>query len=87
MQLRAIFAMFCAAAIGGCAPSEEEIKQEFGEFVSKHVACTRDTECALISPGCPLGCSVAIQAGAASEGERLGRELIDDYERGGTACE
>src|SRR5689334_5156580 len=86
MRLWSVIA-WVALAAPGCAPSEAEIKREFGDFVSKHAACTSDADCALISPGCPLGCFVAVQKSAASEGERLGRELIEDYESGGSSCE
>lgn len=86
MRLSSIIAWSALAALG-CAPSEVEIKREFRDFVSKHVACTSDADCTLISPGCPLGCFVAVQKSAASEGERLGRELIEDYESGGSSCE
>ena len=71
----------------GCAPSEEEIKEDYKAFVSKHQACTQDSECTLIHPGCPLGCATPIATSAAAAGERLAKELIEDYERGGRSCD
>jgi hypothetical protein len=76
-----------ACVVLGCSPSEEQIKRELSDFVSKHVACTQDAECTVISPGCPLGCAIPIQKAAANQGERLARELIEDYESGGASCE
>lgn len=71
----------------GCAASEAEVKREFNEFVSDHQACEQDSDCVLIQPGCPLGCSVPIASDAAADAERLARELINDYERGGRGCD
>lgn len=71
----------------GCAPSEEEIRKEFSDFVSSHNACERDEDCTLITPGCPLGCWTALHKSAADQGARLASELIEDYESAGRACE
>jgi hypothetical protein len=84
--MRALCFACLVLAAWGCAPSEEEIKQDFKEFVSKHQACTEDGECSLIHPGCPLGCATAIAANAAAAGQHLAEELIEDFESGGHAC-
>jgi hypothetical protein len=81
------FLSLIVLAAVGCAASEEEVKREFNEFVSEHQACEQDSECTLIQPGCPLGCSVPVASNAAQAGERLARELRDDYERGGRGCD
>lgn len=70
-----------------CAPSEQEIRTEFEEFLSEHQACSEDSDCTLIYPGCPLGCSTPITADAADKGIRLAEELIHDYESGGVSCQ
>lgn len=75
------------AAAHGCAASEQEIKQEFAEFLADHQACEQDSDCTLIQPGCPLGCSVPLAADAKAAGERLARDLIEDYESGGRGCD
>jgi hypothetical protein len=84
--MRALVWGCLSVAALGCAPSEDEIKREFGEFVARHEHCERDGDCTLISPGCPLGCATALTRDAAAEGERLARELISHYESGGMSC-
>lgn len=84
--MKAIAWFALAAAAVGCAPSEAEIKREFADFVDAHQACSQDQDCTLIQPGCPLGCSVPLSIDAAADGERLARDLIEDYESGGRAC-
>jgi|GEM_PF-1543996 hypothetical protein len=79
--------VLCLALGVGCAPSEQEIRKEFEEFVTRHNACERDEDCTLITPGCPLGCWTPLRKDAADEGARLADELIDDYESAGRACE
>lgn len=79
--------LLAAVAAIGCAASEADVKREFNEFVSEHQACEQDSDCKLIQPGCPLGCSVPIASDAAAEAERLARDLIEDYERGGRGCD
>lgn len=78
----------CALASGlvGCAPSADQIQADFDEHVAARGACTVDADCAVISPGCPLGCFVAVRADAAEECEAYARELIASYERGGSRC-
>jgi hypothetical protein len=72
---------------GSCAaPSEEEVRAEFGSFVEKHNACADASECALIYPGCPLGCYVPINVESAEKAKAKAKELIDDYQSGGQAC-
>ena len=85
--MRALWLASLALAALSCAPSEEDIKHDFNEFVSKHQACTQDSECTLIHPGCPLGCVTPIATNAATAGEHLAKELIDDYESLGRSCE
>lgn len=73
--------------LAGCAlPSEEEVKDEFEAYVRSANACEQASECVLVSPGCPLGCFVAVRADRKADVERKARELIARYERGGRAC-
>jgi hypothetical protein len=74
-------------SIGCAAPSEEEVQADFNRIVDKSNACAADSECVLVSPGCPLGCSVAVNREQASRVERAARDLIDDYESGGRSCD
>jgi hypothetical protein len=70
-----------------CGASEEDVQAEFNAFVADHDDCQAATDCALISPGCPLGCSVALRADAVDEAEAFAKDLIEDYERGGASCD
>jgi hypothetical protein len=75
------------SALGGCAPSEEEVMAEFDEFLATRVACDAVDDCVLVFPGCPLGCAVGVNRGAAGEVEQKAEELIADYESGGRSCD
>jgi hypothetical protein len=70
-----------------CAPSEEDVQREFDAFVAEANRCEAASECVLATAGCPLGCSVAVNAGAKADVERKARELIEDFESDGTHCE
>jgi hypothetical protein len=71
----------------GCAPSEEEVQREFEDFVETRQACAEDSNCAVVSPGCPLGCFVFVEQSQVSAVEQKARELIDEYESGGRRCD
>lgn len=74
----------------GCvlfAPSEEEVREEFNDYVSGANSCSMVDDCAYASAGCPLGCQVAVRKDRVADVERKARELIDDYETGGRDCE
>jgi hypothetical protein len=73
--------------LAGCGPSAEEIQAEFEDHLAANDSCTADTDCTVISPGCPLGCFVAVRADRADACEARARELIDDYESGGESCD
>lgn len=72
--------------VAGCSPSEEDIQAEWDETVAASNACQSAADCALVSPGCPLGCFAAVNSAKKAEVEARAAELIDDYESGGTAC-
>lgn len=87
----AVFTLVGAASIAtGCvlfAPSEEEVREEFNDYVSGANSCSTVDDCAYASAGCPLGCQVAVRKDRVVDVERKARELIDDYETGGRNCE
>ena len=87
MRLALLLIMLLSAATGCSPPSAEEVQAEFDGFVASRRACQRDEDCGLISPGCPLGCFTAVNVRSVKEAEALARELIDDYESAGRACE
>lgn len=70
----------------GCAPSEEDVKREFSEEVARSNACEQASDCVSVSPGCPLGCYVAVNVAHRERVERKARELIEGYESWGRQC-
>ncbi|MES1204891.1 MAG: hypothetical protein ABUS79_03045 [Pseudomonadota bacterium] len=73
----------------GCslfAPSEDEVRADFDAYVRTANSCQIVSDCTVVSPGCPLGCQVAVAKARQADVERKARELIDDYESGGRAC-
>ncbi len=70
----------------GCAKSEEEVKEEFGEIVAESNACNDAAECVYASIECPLGCRVAVNSAKKAEVEEEARALVEDYNRGGRYC-
>ena len=87
MLYRFALAMLLACAlIPGCAPSEEDIQEEFDEFVSTRNSCSSVDDCTIVHPGCPLGCHVGVNKAHEAAVKAKADELIDDYESGGQAC-
>ena len=77
---------FFVLLMGCAAPSEHEVQAAFHSFVASHNRCERDEDCALMFPGCPLGCYAAVHRSAVEEAEQVARGLIADYEAPGRAC-
>ena len=87
MTLRRLAPLLALAA--GCAlfaRSEGEVRDEFDAYVAGANTCTAASDCASASPGCPLGCQVAVRADRKADVEAKARDLIDMYERGGQSC-
>ncbi len=55
-------------------------------FVEAHSACADVSDCALVYPGCPLGCASAVSAEHAAEAEAYADELVSAYQAGGGGC-
>ena len=49
--------------------------------------CMVASDCVLVSPGCPLGCTVAVRADRKNDVEAKARDLINQYERWGARCD
>lgn len=81
-----LVSLLLAASLAGCAPSAEDIQAAFRETVEASNACELDTDCAIASADCPLGCWVAVRADQVESVEARADELITDYERGGPRC-
>lgn len=75
-----------AAALASCAPSAQEIQDEFDEVVAQSNACAEASECVLVSPGCPLGCTVAVNRDSEAAVKAKAAELIQSYESSGVSC-
>ena len=84
-MLRTLLGLATLAAIG-CSPSQEEIQREFDDYVADANGCVQDDDCAIAAAECPLGCWVAVRADRVDDVERKARELVDDYESGGSGC-
>ena len=74
-------------ALAGCSPAREEVEKQFETFVNGANQCTAASECAVVTPGCPLGCFVAVRADRQAAVEAKARDLIAQYERAGARCE
>jgi hypothetical protein len=74
-------------AVAGCsAPSEEDIRRRFADYVAGANTCAQASECALATPGCPLGCFVAVRGDRKADVEKKANELIAEYQRAGRGC-
>ena len=83
-----VVALVSAQLVAGCsASSESDVRSEFNAYVAERNQCATSSECTTISPGCPLGCFVAVPVSQAANVEQKARDLIADYERSGTSCE
>lgn len=75
LLLPALLALACA--------TEESIKEEWDAFVEANSRCQVNSDCALVYPGCPLGCLAAVRADAVEEAQAYAKDLIDEWELGG----
>ncbi|HHO53459.1 MAG TPA: hypothetical protein ENK18_21960 [Deltaproteobacteria bacterium] len=66
--------------------SAESLQWEWEAFLLDHQDCVEDVECAVVYPGCPLGCAAAVRADAVDEAEARIAELLKQYERSGRGC-
>lgn len=71
--------------VAGCL-SEDGASERWDEWLSKHDHCNADGDCALVYPGCPLGCAAAVNASDVKEAEATAERLINRYERPGRTC-
>ncbi len=83
---RSLWSVVGALVLGCGAPSAEEIKKEFADYVASRRACMTNDDCVLAATDCPLGCGTAVAREDQADVERKARELVDDYESGGEQC-
>ena len=69
-----------------CAKSEEEIQEEFDAIIAQSNACDDVSQCVYASPGCPLGCFVAVNSAKKAYVEEEARALIEDTDASGRTC-
>jgi hypothetical protein len=66
-----------------CQERNAAIRPAFEKLVSEHSSCLRSSDCAVVAPGCPLGCYVAVRRSDVSIVESRARELVA---QGGPDC-
>jgi hypothetical protein len=86
ITVKAVLLLLALPILAACGRSEDDIRAEWDETVAAANACQSAADCALVSPGCPLGCFAAVNTAKKAEVEAKAAELIDDYESGGAAC-
>lgn len=86
-MLRRLAVLLGLGLIACVARDEQEIRAEFQAAVDGASSCEVAADCVSVSPGCPLGCEVAVHHSKRAEIEAKARELIDEYERAGRACD
>ena len=83
--LTILASLLAATALSCSAPSEETIKAEFDAYVAGANACAAASDCAIVFPGCPLGCEVAVRADRSVDVMKKAGSLIQQYESGNQA--
>lgn len=73
-------------AAAGCI-SADRAGEQWDDWVDQHSSCEVDEDCALIYPGCPLGCADAVAAEYLEDAEEEADDLIRRYERPGRGCD
>lgn len=78
--------LVAVASLASCKPSAAEIQQEFAEVVAESNACTDVDDCVAVSPGCPLGCLVAVNREQEAAVKAEAAELIESYSSPNVSC-
>jgi len=60
-----------------CHEKTASLRAEFDKAVALNGSCGSSSECAVLTPGCPFGCYVAVARTHADEVERLAQNLAD----------
>jgi len=64
--------------LAGCV-SLVETQTQWQAYLDVLPACEIDEDCAIIEPGCPLGCYESVPAGFQGEAQSIAEGLADDY--------
>ncbi len=76
-----LFAMSC-----GRDEKEDQLVEEYRQFVADRSACTQTSECSLAGGGCPLGCGAGVRSEHADAVNVKAMELISVLEARGQTC-
>jgi len=60
-----------------CRERNAALRPAFEKLVSEHNGCLHSPDCAVVAPGCPLGCYVAVSRSDVPMIESRGRELVE----------
>ncbi len=84
--LAALVACSCAWACSSSPRSEEELRADLESFIRDKRACGVDSDCALASLDCPVGCQTAVAKAYVAVVEAKSRELVAEYKERGQSC-
>lgn len=73
-------------AVFGCA-TFDGVERDWDDYVAEHNACELPEDCAVVYPGCPMGCFTAVNAEHATEAQAYAQELSARLQRSGSACD
>lgn len=66
--------------------TKSDVQRQFDAFVAERNACTSAADCALVSPGCPLGCGTGVRSEHVEAVSAKAAALIAEAERENGAC-
>ena len=77
--MRIIIFITSLIILAACGRSTEEIQADWTESLSAATSCMEDSECVLITPGCPFGCAAVVNQSKKEELEAKAKELREEY--------
>jgi hypothetical protein len=84
---KATLTLFLAPVLFTGCLSADRAGEKWDDWVADHSTCEVDDDCALVYPGCPLGCADAVSADDLEAAEAMADELISRYELPGRGCD
>jgi len=63
-----------------------DTQREWKSYLDGLPDCDVDADCAIIEPGCPLGCYASVPLDSRSEAEPVAADLVDQYRTGLRPC-
>ena len=79
--------MLATLLVTGCTVDEQTLVDRWDTFVAENNSCAVDTDCAVVYPGCPLGCYDAVSTDAVDEAEAEADRILRIYRRPGRGCD